>query len=427
MCKKSSTFASEMQAVVKNTARLFSANVVSQVVGFLVYPLLTRLYSSSDFGLLNLFVSIGGVLVLLATADYQYAIVLPKDKERVRALRQLCTMLVAGMSLLLVLSWPFGRLACCCLSAPELADWWWLMPLFVAATAGWNVLNYSYVRVSQFRRISLYMLLLSLVAAGLKVLLGWLGVEGGLLWAAVIAPWAALLAVTRWRRHAAHRRTGLDRVQVGTVAWEYVYFPFFSLPRSLTNTLALALPSIMLTPAFGLETVGLVAMAITLSFKPISLIVSSLYQVLFRETSERVNRRETILPRLRKLSLMTVAVVVPLFAALCFVLPMLTAWLLGAEWEVSGRYIRWMLPWLLFTCLNSPIAFLIDVFMAQKVGLVFEVMLLVFKAAGIGIGIWFGDVTMAVAGFSLMSAAALALQLIWFYTLVRRYEHSIAS
>ncbi len=85
MCKKSSTFASEMQAVVKNTARLFSANVVSQVVGFLVYPLLTRLYSSSDFGLLNLFVSIGGVLVLIATADYQYAIVLPKDKERVRA------------------------------------------------------------------------------------------------------------------------------------------------------------------------------------------------------------------------------------------------------------------------------------------------------------------------------------------------------
>lgn len=416
-----------MQAVVKNTARLFSANVVSQVVGFLVYPLLTRLYSSSDFGLLNLFVSIGGVLVLIATADYQYAIVLPKDKERVRAMRKLCAILVAAASLALLLSWPVGRYAAGRVFGAELAEWWWLMPLFVAATSGWNATNYSFVRDSQFGRIGLYALLLSLVAAGLKVLFGWLGVQSGLLLAAVIAPCVALLAVTRWRNKELFTPMEPQGVSVGAVAREYIYFPLFSLPRSLTNTLALALPSIMLTPAFGLETVGLVAMAITLSFKPISLIVSSLYQVLFRETSERVNRRETILPRLRKLSLMTVAVVVPLFAALWFVLPMLTAWLLGAEWEVSGRYIRWMLPWLLFTCLNGPIAFLIDVFMAQKVGLVFEVLLLVFKAAGIGIGIWSGDVTMAVAGFSLMSAAALALQLIWFYTLVRRYERSIAS
>lgn len=416
-----------MQAVVKNTARLFSANVLAQVVGFLVYPLLTRLYSSADFGLLNVFVSIGGVLVLLATADYQYAIVLPKDKERVRALRQLCTLLAVGMSLLLLISLPLGKLAVWPVFGDEIVGWWWLMPLFVAATAGWNILNYSYVRVSQFKRISLYLLLLSLVGAALKVLFGWLGVQGGLLLAAVIAPWVALLAVTRWHVRAGHRKTGLDRVQVGTVAWEYCYFPFFSLPRSLTNTLALALPSLMLTPAFGLETVGLVAMAITLSFKPVSIVVSSLYQVLFRETADRVNRGERILPQLRKLSLLTVAVVVPVLAALWFVLPPLTAWLLGAEWEVSGHYIRWMLPWLLFTCLNGPISFLIDVFMAQKVGLLFEVLLLVFKAAGIGLGIWMQDVTIAVAGFSLMSAVALALQFVWFYSLVHRYERSIAS
>lgn len=416
-----------MQAVVKNTARLFSANVLAQAVGLLVYPLLTRLYSSADFGLLSLFTGIGGVLVLLATADYQYAIVLPKDKERVRAVRQLCVMLAGGMSLFLLLTLPVGKLAVWCGFGDEMVEWWWLMPFFVAAMAGWNILNYSYIRVSQFKRISWYMLLLSLTAAGLKVLLGWLGVNGGLLLAAVTAPWVALLAVSRWNWKAGKRRTGLDRVQAGTVAREYRYFPLFSMPRSLVNTLALALPSLLLTPAFGLETVGLVAMAITLSFKPVSLIVSSLYQVLFRETAARVNRKESILPHIRKLTLMTLAVVTPLLAVLWFVLPLLTTWLLGAEWETSGHYIRWMLPWLLFTCLNGPICFVIDVFMAQKTGLAFEVLLLVFKAAGIGLGIWLQDVTAAVAGFSLMSAAALLLQLIWFYSLIYRYERERTS
>ena len=64
---------------MQNVAKLLSANVVAQVVGLLVYPLLTRLYSPEDFGLMNLFVSIGNVLVILATAEYHYAIVLPKD------------------------------------------------------------------------------------------------------------------------------------------------------------------------------------------------------------------------------------------------------------------------------------------------------------------------------------------------------------
>ncbi|MGN1239473.1 MAG: oligosaccharide flippase family protein, partial [Paludibacteraceae bacterium] len=63
--------------LVRNSAKLLSANVIAQAIGLLVYPILTRLYSPEDFGLLNLFLSIGGVLVLLSTAEYQYAIVLP--------------------------------------------------------------------------------------------------------------------------------------------------------------------------------------------------------------------------------------------------------------------------------------------------------------------------------------------------------------
>ena len=67
--------------VVRNTTKLLSANVLAQVVGLLIYPLLTRLYSQDDFGLLSLFVSMGGVLALVSTAEYQYSIVLPKDEK----------------------------------------------------------------------------------------------------------------------------------------------------------------------------------------------------------------------------------------------------------------------------------------------------------------------------------------------------------
>ena len=66
---------------VRNFTKLLSANVVAQVIGLLVYPILTRIYAPEDFGLLNLFLSIGGVLTILSTAEYYYAIVLPKNQK----------------------------------------------------------------------------------------------------------------------------------------------------------------------------------------------------------------------------------------------------------------------------------------------------------------------------------------------------------
>ena len=95
MRKRDNIFRSE---VVRNTTKLLSANVLAQVVGLLIYPLLTRLYSQDDFGLLSLFVSMGGVLAIIATAEYQYSIVLPGDDKTA------------------VGSWHAGAIILCCVT-----------------------------------------------------------------------------------------------------------------------------------------------------------------------------------------------------------------------------------------------------------------------------------------------------------------------
>ena len=60
---------------IKNFSKLLSANIIAQIIGLIVYPILTRIYTPEDFGLLNLFLSISGVLVILSTAEYYNAIV----------------------------------------------------------------------------------------------------------------------------------------------------------------------------------------------------------------------------------------------------------------------------------------------------------------------------------------------------------------
>ena len=140
--------------LVRNSAKLLTANVVAQAIGLLVYPILTRLYTPEDFGLLNLFLSIGGVLVLLSTAEYQYAIVLPKKDEDARGLVHICGFLLLITTGIVLLSVPFSKPIAHLFNTPELANWYWLMPLFVLAMGLWNILNYWYIRRKAYSRIS---------------------------------------------------------------------------------------------------------------------------------------------------------------------------------------------------------------------------------------------------------------------------------
>ena len=87
---------------VRNFTKLLSANVVAQVIGLVVYPILTRMYAPEDFGLMNLFLSISGILVILSTAEYYNAIVLPKKDTEGIWVAYLCTcilLLVVGIIL----------------------------------------------------------------------------------------------------------------------------------------------------------------------------------------------------------------------------------------------------------------------------------------------------------------------------------------
>ena len=158
--------------LVRNSAKLLSANVIAQAIGLLVYPILTRLYSPEDFGLLNLFLSIGGVLVLLSTAEYQYAIVLPKKDEDARGLVHICGLLLLITTGFVLLSVPFSKPIAHLFNTPELANWYWLMPLFVLTMGLWNILNYWYIRRKQFGAISRYQISQSVLSSIMKIGIG---------------------------------------------------------------------------------------------------------------------------------------------------------------------------------------------------------------------------------------------------------------
>jgi O-antigen/teichoic acid export membrane protein len=207
----------------------------------------------------------------------------------------------------------------------------------------------------------------------------------------------------------------------------YRNFPCFVLPRSFVNVLAGQMPVLLLTPFFGGEAVGFLSLAILLGYTPIGTITRAIYQVMYQHTMEQVHEQKPIGQIFRKFLLSASAIIIPVFVGLWFVLPDLTAWLLGAEWHVSGEYIRWMLPWLYVSLLSCSINYLFDVFMKQKWGLFFEVMLALMRVAGLCIGVWAGNFMLAIICYSLFTALALVVQIVWMLLQVRRYDRSLCE
>ena len=397
--------------IVKNTSKLLSANVIAQIIGIAVYPILTRLYHPDDFGTLHLFLTISGIATLFATAEYQNAILLPKSGKDAAACLHVGFFSTVTVCLLFLLLTPWAPALSNLFNAPDLKHHFWLLPPFIFTVSLWNLLNFWHTRHERYTDISLYQVTQCVSGAGLKWGLA-RHTGAGLILGTVLAPVIGLTVnmATSFKK-AIRPLLHPDLRECRRMARRYANFPKYSLPRSIVNYLSGNLPVLLLTPFFGVQQIGFYGMAITLSFTPINLIVKSAHQVIFQETAQRVRQRALIS--------------LPALAALFLILPSLTSWLLGAEWHVTGRYIRYMLPWLFVTILAGPVSFLPDVFKKQKQALEFELLLLFLRLAGIAAGIATGSFILAIACYSMAGFAIITLQLLWFRQLVTNYETGI--
>ena len=412
---------------MRNVGKLLSANVIAQALGILVYPILTRMYSPEDFGLLNLFMSIVGVLVIVSTMQMQDAVVLPENEHEARSIVHICLTGIFALVFLITLTIPFADSIANLFNSPQLARYYWLLPCNVLLLGIWNVLNYWYIRHNAYDKISGYQISQSLFSAGFKTGFGALGqLNGGLIYSSILSPLCSILRVfLREDKSIVRSFVHFDHGNWGEIFRKYSNFPKYTLPHSLINYIAGQMPVLLLTPFFSSHEVGFWTMAVLLSFSPINVVTNALYQVFYRQTAAKVNARQSIGNFYRRFTIWTLVIIVPLFVCLWFVLPMLTQWLLGDVWRVTGIYIRWMLPWLVCNMLCGATGYIYEVFFKQNHGLYFEILITVVRFIGLGIGIYYNSFELSIACYAIFSAIVSGGQYAWLMYLVNRYEQSI--
>ena len=416
--------------IVRNTSVLLSGNMLAQIITLAAYPIIARIYTPNEMGTLNLFVSIFAIFVLLANAEYQNVLVFHKEEKDLPSALAVCLSCVALVSTIVLITVPFSVEISSLFGSTDLADWYFLMPIYVAATAIWNICDSLVIRKKLFKYISIYLVLLALYNVGLKIFLGNLGWgSAGLIISAVSGSVVILILVLLFAQQRDRLFSSLGERPTWTstlaIAREYIKFPKFSLSRKTLNMISKSLPIFLLSAHFGMAEIGLYSMGLLLAHTPINVACGSLYKIMFRFVSEKVWNKEKILPVIKKYIASVLMVGIPSFALLYFILPDLTSIILGENWRTSGEYIRLMLPWLLAFSISNVIDFLPQLFKRQEGLLIFEIIDIVCKLSVLLFGIYLGDFYITLIMFFMICFVINVFKIFWYITVALGYEKGL--
>jgi len=420
---------------IRDGVTLVSGNVWAQAIAFVSYLVLSRLFSPEDFGLYNIFYSYIEVLVIVSTCKYELAIVLADNDREAAAVGRLALRLNTIISvvlltalLVLVLLGRCEALASTRLSSlnPMLAL---LIPPMVFLCGTSRVYSFTLNRFRRFSSIALSEVVGSTSGVLLKVLLG-LPRLASTLWHTVGLPLGTVLGracanvnlAWRWRRLDLPRDISGDERR--RAAARFRNFPLYTMPKDLINSLSYNLPFLWLALYFDKAEVGLFAMALTCTFRPVNIFNTAFEKLLFVRIAERVRAHQTIRADLRRFVLIINAIALPVFVVAFFFGDDICSFLFGRRWNDCGYYIRCLLPWVYVVLTSSSLMFISNVFGRQRTEFGFYIVLFLLRLAAMVAGLYFGSFRLAILLFAAAGAAVSLSLLLWYARLVRRYENS---
>lgn len=370
----------------------------AQILSMFVAPLLTRLYSPDDFGVVAVYGSLVGLVGVIATLRYEHAIPLPEEDTEAAHVLVLSLLVVLLMSLLAACAAVIaGDAVVLALQVPLLGDYLWMVPVGVLLGGGYSVFNYWAIRTKRFSTIATTRIRQSLVAILIQLTACKLGAVALLL--AGLA--SQSVGTTTLAKHA------LTNSAMRSVSWlgirqaasRYRRFPLFSTWEGLFNTAGLQLPPLMFAALFSPAAAGLYALANRVLSLPMALIGGAIGQVFYASAAE-AHRQGRIGTLVADLHAKLAHIGLPPALVLVLIGPELFAFVFGPDWRQAGEFARWMAPWLYLVFVSSPLSTLFFVLEQQVQGLTFQIILLLARVGAIFLGAWWGDLTLTIMLFA---------------------------
>jgi O-antigen/teichoic acid export membrane protein len=402
--------------------------VAAQMINVALMPIVSRLFTNSDFGLFGSYNAILDVFAAASTLQFSQAIVLPKEDARAANVFVAALLSVVAVSLLgifVVLGFSGSILE----MIDSTKSWQFLMliPLGIFLTGLNQTFQAWCVRRKAFQRTSISQVVRAGCNSTLQVIAGLFHFGGSSLVCASLGAsgcatfYLAPQAVIRDKALILKSVT-LNKIQ--REFREFREFPFYATPQNVMNAMSQGLPVLLLAYFYGAAIAGSYAFSVRVLRAPMNLVLTALKQALFQKSSEVYNRGESLwyLYSRATASLALVAILPCLLLFICA--PRIFVLVFGENWRTAGIYARWLTLWLFVGFCNLPSVLAARILRQQRNLLLVDALML-FARGGVLIigGSGQFSAIQSIIAFSLTGFIINLLLIIWVGTMVRHSQH----
>lgn len=299
-------------------------------------PLLSRLYTPEDFGLLAIFLAISGVAATLVTGRYETSILVPQKETEAADLVFLSLFLTgigsiffSTLSIFLPIEYQEH------LGLKKLIGW---LPLtFVAGglmaitniAQGWLNREKKYPQMANLRVLQSVGIVISAVLFGLLPDIG-----QGLLLAQMLA--CAITGICAlWFARSVARYWQIKKIL--QAARTHKNAPKYLLPTALLDALSLQIPIFTITIAYGAGDAGKYSLAMRFLALPAALIGNAIGQVFFQKAAIFIHEnRQGLLELYTKITISLFIATIPVLTIIAMEGQTIFGLFLGEKWQEAG-------------------------------------------------------------------------------------------
>lgn len=407
----------------KNISILILGNGIVMLIPLFISPILSRIYTVEDFGILTLYISAISLVSTISSGRFDHAILIAKTEKNATLLRKIAVVVTLVVCLLLsIIIVLFSDHILIKFNAESLGKAIYLIPFNILLFSIINIYTNTLNREKEYGFISTSKIIRTFSAGSTQLLIGFisnlgLGLVIGKLAGDILSFSYLRLKVSKIKNKFEIYKS-FKRVKY--LLYKYKDFPKVNSFHAFINELSKSSVPLILGFYFGERIVGYYGLSFMVCVVPVIIFASAFNQVFSKDFSEKFNNGKSFYEYAKKMLFRIIIFSIIPFGFLMLLGPELFGFIFGEEWIIAGKFVQLLSPYLMIVFIITPFNYIPMIYGEQKKSFIIELVLSISRILALIIGANISDAYMAIFLFSLTSLIVQSLNLLWIFGLCKR-------
>lgn len=407
---------------LKDIGTLIFGNSFAALFPIVLAPILTRIYTESEFGVYTTYLAVVTIFCSFSTGRYDIAILESQTRNIAKHLAILASVLTICVSTIAFIVLPlipflFPKLE----NISELGYLLYIIPLTILLVSFVQISTQVLNREKQFKEMAGAKIIRTGLGSVMQVGSGYLnfsyyGLVIGKLLGDLISLFYGLHIIIREKVFANER---IHTKRIKYVAKKFDKYLKINSIHSFLNISTTSSIPILLGVFFDSSIVGYYGLSFSVCFLPVTLISQAVFQIFSREFSVRIDEGKELVSYFKSTIVKLALVSIPIFVVLILFGDILFEIVFGVNWKIAGVFAQILTPYLFSTFVVSPFAFV--ALRLNKHSHIFKIELvnMVLRISSIIIGSIYFNEFIALVFFSISGLVVNIYLILWIAKIIR--------